>query len=73
MHQESGGIDEGGGEEFKWLVAEIYKCVRDILRFVVGVDVRILYSWFVIYSYGLNGRQIELQQMLEKQMPHTFT
>lgn len=36
------GADEGGGEESKWLVAEIHKCVRDILRFVVGVDAGIL-------------------------------
>lgn len=41
--------DEGGGEESKWLVAEIYKCVRDILRFVVGVDVRILQLFVVCY------------------------
>ena len=65
--------DEGGGEESKWLVAEIHKCVRDILRFVVGVDVGILYSWFVMYSCGLYGRQIELQQMLEKQLHDKFT
>lgn len=65
--------DEGGGEESKWLVAEIHKCVRDILRFVVGVDVGILYSWFVMYSCGLYGRQIELQQMLEKRLHDKFT
>lgn len=43
------GADEGGGEESKWLVAEIHKCVRDILRFVVGVDVGILQLFVVRY------------------------
>lgn len=52
-----------------WLaVAEIlciHECVRDILRFVVGVDAAaaaVVVSFFcAMYSYGLYGRQMELQ------------